>query len=204
MCTNLPLRSVLVLVALVTTSACSIVKSSRVRPDWEQVDRNRVKRLAIVTTPLPAGDPKVGEMWSAIAARHVDLKREFIVKSLVALPAVEGQEDLKTSLCVEGLDGLLLLKPDVTKVGEGVEAALNGHLFRCVDGEEVWAAEAAGSWPSKEEKLTQTIADYTEEFGPEVQPYVVASYHLLRDTLDTLPNPTLTEEEQGEKIEHTQ
>lgn len=183
-------------------AGCATVKSSRVSKDWEKVDSQRVKRLVVVTQPYPAGEEKVAQLWSTIAARRVDLKRDFIIKDKLTKSG-EAPFDPK-ELCSEDIEGVLWLQPDVTRKGDGVEAAVKGHLIRCVDGLEVWSADAAGSWSSHEDKLAQTVKDYTDELGPEVEPYVVASYHLLNDTLDTLPNPVLTEEEKDEKIENTQ
>lgn len=196
-------RSALILITAASLGGCAgVVKSVRVRDDWEKVDRNRVKRLVVVTQPLPDGNEKVGEMWSALAARHVDLKRDFIIKQRLARAgdaAVQSAE-----LCAEGAEGVLWLMPEVKRAGKGVEAGVTGRLLRCVDGEEVWSAQAGGSWGSEEDRLKQTIDDYSTEFGEEVRPYVVASYHLLQDTLDTLPNPLLTEEDQSDKIENAQ
>lgn len=189
--------------ALALAAGCTtVVKSARIRADWEAVDRQRVKRLVIVTQPYPAGEEKVAQMWSTIAARRIDLKRDFIIKDKQAKGA-DAPCDPK-SFCGEGIEGVLWLRPDVQKKDGGVEAAVSGTLLRCVDGVAVWTAEAAGSWNSHEEKLAQTVTDYTAEFGPEVEPYVVASYHLLHDALDTLPNPVLTEEDKEDKIENTQ
>lgn len=188
------------LVALL--AGCATVKSARVSEDWDRVDSQRVHRLAVVTHPYPAGNEKVAELWSTLAARRVDLKRDFIIKD--AQTKGEGAPFDPKELCAEGIDGVLWLQPDVARKGEGVEARVKGHLLRCVDGLEVWNADAAGSWSSREDKLAQTVKDYADELGSEVEPFVVASYHLLNDTLDTLPNPVLTEEEKDEKIENTQ
>ena len=184
----------------IAVAGCSVVKSSRIRDDWQQVDRQRVKRLVVITHPLPDGKERVGEMWSAIAARHVDLKRDFIIKDKQA----RGGSLEARSLCGDGIEGVLWLMPDVKRAGNGIEAAVDGKLVRCMDGAEVWSAQAAGSWESHEAGLQQTIQDYASQFGAEVQPYVAASYHLLRAALDTLPNPVLTEEDQSDKIENAQ
>jgi probable lipoprotein (TIGR04455 family) len=195
-------RLVTAAASLAALAGCSVVKSSRIRDDWQQVDRQRIKRLVVITQPLPDGKEQLGEMWSAIAARHVDLKRDFIIKEKLAR-GVGGPVEART-LCAAGIEGVLWLAPDVRQVGKGIEAAVDGKLLRCADGEEVWSAQAAGSWESQEAGLQQTIQDYAAQFGPDVQPYVAASYHLLRAALDTLPNPVLTEEDQSDKIENSQ
>src|SRR5690242_14629606 len=59
-------RLVLVL-AVASLTGCATVKSSYVRPDYESVDKTQVKHLAVVTQPLPDGNPKVGELWSLVA-----------------------------------------------------------------------------------------------------------------------------------------
>jgi len=186
---------------VVLSAGCSVVKMSRVSPDWEGTDRHRVKRLLVLTAPYPAGDEKVAQMWSALAARHVDLKRNFIILEKSA----EDEAGSPTSLC-EGnpFDGVLWLQPEAKQNGAGAEVSVQGRLFRCADGAEMWAVDAAGSWPSQQAKLKETTSQYVQEFGPSVEPYVAPSYQLLQAALDTLPDPVLTEDEQVEKIENVQ
>ncbi|WP_164015330.1 MXAN_6521/LA_1396 family lipoprotein [Pyxidicoccus trucidator] len=181
-------------------SACSTVKSHRLRDDYTQVDKQQVKRLVVVAQPLPDGKPAVGELWSLLARQWVNQNRDFIVKSNLALP--DRPEDLSfKGLCVEGIEGVLWLDPTVALKGDGAEASVKAKLTRCRDGEEVWAAEAAGSWGSKDEDYSQRVAQYVQELGEEVAPYVVPSAKLLAATLDTLPSPELNDADKDEKIE---
>ncbi|AEI64680.1 MXAN_6521/LA_1396 family lipoprotein [Corallococcus macrosporus] len=181
-------------------SACSTVKNQRLRGDYDTVDKHQVKRLVVVAQPLPDGKVSVGELWSLIARQWVNQNRDFLVKESVALPDVPTDTTFK-ALCVEGLEGVLWLSPQIQLRGSGAEAAVSAKLVRCRDGEEVWAAESAGSWGSKDEDFEQRVDQYVEEFGEEVRPYVVPSSKLLTATLDTLPNPELTEADKDEKIE---
>lgn len=199
---KVPVRPLLLLTALLAGAGCSVVKRSHIRDQWETVDRQQLKRLVVLTHPFPAGDEKVGELWSTLAARQVDLKRNFIIKDKLTKAASEPVDP--ATLCADGVDGVLWLLPDVKRQGEGVEASALGRLLSCADKQEVWAAEAAGSWSTTEEALAQTTHEYVSEFGDDVAPFVPASYRLLHAMLDTLPNPELTEEEQGEKIENVQ
>ncbi len=192
-------RLVLVL-GLALLSGCATVKSSHIRPDYETVDKTQVKRLLVVTQPLPDGKPEVGELWSLIARRYVNQNRDFIARSNVALDGSPEDTTFK-GLCVDNLEGVLWLSPDVKRTGKGLEAAVKAQLVRCRDGQEVWGAEAAGSWPSEDERYKELIAQYTSELGPEVSPYVAPTFRLLSATLDTLPRPQLNDADVEEKIE---
>jgi probable lipoprotein (TIGR04455 family) len=97
---------------------------------------------------------------------------------------------------------VLWLAPDSVKlVGKGVEAGVKAQLLRCSDAGEIWAAEAAGSWNSEDKRYASLTEQYTGELGAEAGPYVAPSFRLLSATLDTLPDPVLTEEDTTEKIE---
>ncbi|WP_224361449.1 MXAN_6521/LA_1396 family lipoprotein [Hyalangium versicolor] len=181
-------------------TACATVKNSFTRPDYEQVDRHRLKRLVVVTQPLPDGKQALGDLWSLIAREYVYQNRNYIVKDNVAQAEPSTNDSLK-ALCTEGVEGVLLLAPQLKATQDGADVAVNARLMRCADGEDTWRAEAAGSWGSHDDKFSARIERYVKKLGPEVEPFVVPSYKLLKATLDTLPDPQLTSEEEDEKIE---
>lgn len=191
-------KTVLLSFVLALCAACSVVKHTRTREDWPTVDANRVKRLLIVTSPFPDGQEKVGQLWSRIAKRYTNQKRDFLAKEDVALATLEGGAKAQ---CKEGIEGVIHLAPNLEKKGGGVEASVKAQLVRCVDGEVVWETDSAGSWDSVDPVLQSTTQQYASEIGPEVEPYVAPSFHLLKATLDTLPNPVLTEADKDERIE---
>ena len=188
----------LLVLSLVALCACSVLKASSLRPDWPQEDQRTVKRLAVVVEPLPDGNPKAAEMIARVARRYVNLKRDFLVKREVfadkaaSLAQVCGGDD--------AIEGALILHITMLKRGEGYESELTGSLQRCSDGREAWSAKAGGSFPSKDERLTEVTQVYVRELGPEVEPYVAPAMNLLRPALDTLPQPVLTEDDVNEKL----
>ena len=191
-------RRLLFLCVMVVLPACSVVKASTLRPDWAQEDQRLVKRLAVVVEPLPDGNPKAAELVARIARRYVNLKRDFLVKrevfadKAIALAEVCGGDD--------AIEGMLVLHVTLTKRGEGYESELTGALQRCSDGREAWSVNAAGSFASKDERLTEVTQVYVREVGVEVEPYVAPVMNLLRPALDTLPQPVLTEDDVNEKL----
>jgi probable lipoprotein (TIGR04455 family) len=188
----------LLLVVLGVSSGCSIVKRYAVVDDWATVDRSKVKRLSVVVQPLPDGNEKVGELFARIARRYVNMKRDFLVKqekfAAVApeLSALCGGDD--------AIEGVLWLTPTLTKKGVGYEIEVKAALKRCGDGRASWTAEAAGSFPSKDELLLELTKTYASELGTEVESYVAPAMNVLRPVLDTLPQPLLSELDQDEKI----
>jgi len=185
---------------LALLAGCATVKSSHVRPDYESVDKTRVKRLVVVTQPLPDGKQSVGELWSLVARRYVNQNRDFIAKANVAVEGAAQDMSFK-GLCVDGAEGVLWLSPDMKPKGKGMEAAVKARLLRCTDGEEVWSAEAAGSWSSEDDRYKELTVQYSDELGAEVSPYVAPTFRLLSATLDTLPRPQLSEQDVEDKIE---
>jgi probable lipoprotein (TIGR04455 family) len=188
------------MLGLAVLTACATVKNSFTRPDYEQVDKERVKRLVVVTQPLPEGKQTLGELWSLIARQYVNQNRDFLVKQNLTQAEPATPSSLK-ALCTEGIEGVLLLDPQVKLNKDDVDVAVRARLMRCADSEDIWSAEAAGSWGSRDEKFRERAAQYVQQFGPEVEPYVVPTYKLLQATLDTLPNPKLNDQDVDEKIE---
>ena len=195
-------RLAVVAILAVSAAACGPVRKTSLRPDYDQVDKHRTKRLAIVTHPAPDGNPQVAELWTRVARDYVNLKRQYIVREQLGAQQLDGALE-PAKLCGEGIDGVLWLQPKMTRRNTGFETEVKAQLVRCTDGQEVWSAEAGGSWPSEDKKLEGTTNVYVEEFGPEVKPYVAPTFQLLRATLDTLPDVVLTDEEKDEKIEYS-
>lgn len=194
------MKRLVLMLSLAVLAGCATVKNSFTRPDYEQVDKQRVKRLVVVTAPLPDGKQPVADLWSLIARQYVNQNRDFLVKEHTTRAEPADEASLK-ALCVEGIEGVLLLVPQVKLNPDSADVAVRARLMRCADGEDVWSADAAGGWSSKDDKFTERAAQYVQQFGPEVEPYVVPSYKLLQATLDALPNPQLNDQDIDEKIE---
>jgi probable lipoprotein (TIGR04455 family) len=195
------LRRLALALGLALVAGCATpLEHSRIRPDYEAVDKHRVKRLAILTQPLPEDNPDIGELWSLIARRYVHQNRDFIPKAHFTRPDQPPDPSFR-DICVEGIEGILWLAPRVERTGQDVKAAVTARLLRCSDTQDVWSAEAAGTWPSEDARYRELTAQYTREISPDVGPYVGPTFRLLKATLDSLPNPQLSDADITEKIE---
>lgn len=177
-------------------SSCSTVKTVRLRDDFEQVDKHRIKRLLVVVQPLVDESEKVSQFVALMVRRYVNLKRDFLVTSQGVSP--KGFDTI--SLCNESVDGVLRVESTFAVDGDGMESSAILDLRRCHDGETVWHAEAAGSFPQRDDGLSEVTATYASQFGDEVRPFVAPVFHVLRPALDTLPQPALSDEEVTEKM----
>ncbi|MCB9525613.1 MAG: MXAN_6521/LA_1396 family lipoprotein [Myxococcales bacterium] len=189
-------RALLCGAALGGLAACSPVKETWVRPDYKQVDRTKTLRISVVTAPAPAGEAKLGELWSALARTYINQHRDFIV--------VEDYTDqaVPADVCNGNLEGFLHFTPTVKARAGGAEAALEAVLVRCHDREPVWRASAAGDWDSDDDDLDEAKRHWTGRFGDGIAAWVVPSYRLITGTCEALPEPELpTEAYIREKIQ---
>ncbi|MBI3182328.1 MAG: MXAN_6521/LA_1396 family lipoprotein [Myxococcales bacterium] len=182
---------------LLLAVGCSVVKMHRVMPGYGATERTRTKRLLCLARAGPEGTEKVSELFALVARRYVNQKRNFLVK---AHGTASAPLELRAH-CQEGVEGVLWLEPELERKEGGVQARLEARLLRCEGGAEIWAADAAGSFPAEDPGLKEVTAQYVAELGAEVGPYVPSALYLLRPALDTLPDPLLSEEEVEEKIE---
>ena len=181
---------------LLTVGACSVVSQHRVRPDYDAVDRTRTVRLVVVVAPVPEEGAPVGDLVGLITQRYANHHRDFIVKRHAVA------ESIPDDACGGGTEGVLHVAPVLDRQGDGVDASVQARLKRCRDGQEVWAASGAGNWDSEDEHVAELTDLYVDELGETVRPYVAPCFHLLRAVLDTLPRPSLPDDDAVmEKIE---
>lgn len=175
---------------------CSAVDFDKIPDDYAARYGQKLYRLHIVTAPAPAGDARLGAMWSAMAKRYVNHHRDFIAKQTSTAAALDA------GACGEGIEGVLHLVPQLTRTGGGAKVRVVGRLLQCSDGAIVWEARVSDSFDADDDNVTQLRAQYAREFGAHVEPYVAPSFHALRELLDTLPRPKLVKDADiDEKIE---
>jgi probable lipoprotein (TIGR04455 family) len=174
--------------ALTLTAACSPVLSAQTREDYAAVDRTQTVRLAVAVAPLPAGQQDVGDLWSMMTRKYVNQHRDFIVV------ADRADAAIPTDVCGERIDGVLLLAGRAERQGDEVGAAVNARLVRCRDRQDIWSAQAAGTWPTTDDDLVEARKYWVGQTAEVVDPFVVASFRLLTATLETLPSPKITDE----------
>lgn len=158
------------------------------RPDYETVDRTHILRLALVVAPLTAGQQDVADLWSMMARKYVNQHRDFIVVT------DRAEASVPADVCADRIEGALLISGRAVARGDTVEASVDARLFRCRDGAEIWATQAAGTWNTDDSDLVEARKYWVSQTSEIAGPYVVATFRLLTAALATLPNPVITDE----------
>jgi probable lipoprotein (TIGR04455 family) len=176
---------------------CSPIKSQFLRGDYDKVDKFKVKRLRVTLAPLPLQRADLGKLWRDIVETHISQKKNYILKSVVALKA---KGELKAH-CVKGVEGWLHFKPLLVQKGNQVAVAVEATMWRCYDGKKVWSTSGGGSWASVDKELTAMTASYAKKYGKAIKAFVAPSARLLFPVIENLPNPKLNEQDLIEKIQ---
>lgn len=153
-----------------------------------------VKRIAVAGW-APASEPKLAELLAHVGTDLIRLHTNYLAHDPVV--AERGWE----SACGE-LEGVLLVRLLEIAHGEGaVQVRLELNLLRCSDGRLLWRVAGGDDLDPADEDLADLVAVYGRRLGGAASRYAGPAFVLLKDLLQDIPNPQLTEEEELEKIE---
>ena len=184
------------LAAALSSAACSAVTDQYISPDFETAHTARVWRVHVQAAGAAEKGQKVGQLWTLISQRWINHHRDFIAKAR----SVSAGPDAVT--CAEGENSVLLIKPEFSHDGDDVSVKAVADLRLCKGNVSVWRAGASGTWSVDDDELKTTTAQYVRQLGESVRPWVPATFRLLRELLDTMPKPKLTDDDAiMEKIE---
>jgi probable lipoprotein (TIGR04455 family) len=179
---------------LAACAACSSIETAWVRAGYDANATAAVKHIAVVAW-APPEYPELANVLANVAADRVKLKLNYLVHS--AAPAARGWSEA----CGE-LEGVLAIQAlNVAKHEGGMELAIAAELYSCKTGALIWRAQAHDTADATDSDLVELVQSYVRQLGDAAAPYATAAFLVLRDILDTLPNPTLTDDEVMEKIE---
>lgn len=208
------------------TNACMVSDTYTIR--YYQLDEGqRVKRVVLAASFAPGVgetiEPAVLEMYQGVVREFVSHHHEYILLDARILPRDVFAANLPGAtaiprpplaltppiqgLCAADYDGRkthsVLLNHFYKLERQGGSAALRveARLIDCATGLLVWRALGENSYASEDSDLEQTIRGYTNRYGESVRPYVAGAYLLVRKLYDSMPDPTLNEDDIVEKIE---
>ncbi|PJZ68987.1 hypothetical protein CH373_04290 [Leptospira perolatii] len=156
----------------------------------------KFKRIVIVVDPASALNQADSEMAKAMAQQYLAHHKEFIVYP-------SSQSKFQCGNLPGKAQGIFSLLIHQTIREQELHIKVKGELKDCKSGKLLWEGLAASDYSlTQEDDANQSLRKtYVQKFGESVGPKAIPYYYVLGALVDELSGPTLTEEEQDEKIE---
>lgn len=183
-------------------SGCA-VRSVYVKPDFEQVDRQNLKRVLVSATPIPGQPAKAAELLASMSRRHINQHKDYLAVDYEVLKdAAKWKALCKVQEDDEPVHGVVrVMVAKLLADGGDLTVDLTADLQRCDSGALVWKVEADLTNDQKDEDLKELANVYRKEFGALADSLAAPFFLVIRAAFDSLPSPVLTDEETMEKIE---
>ncbi len=178
---------------LLASFACSSVQRRFTAEGYKKNPEQMIKRIVILSKPS-SQDGELAGLIGAMTRDVIRTNRNYLVYGTVSADR-EAAEACKIR---DGVLKMSLGRADAA--GGSVALEITGELRRCSDQSVVWSATARGSGKSRNRSLMNLVQSYVERHGRLAEIYAAPSFNLLKDIVETMPNPELTEEELMEKI----
>jgi probable lipoprotein (TIGR04455 family) len=179
---------------MLASFACTSVHRRFIAEGYKKNPGQMIKRIVIISKP----PPQKGDLAGLISAMTRDLirtNRNYLVYGTVSTER-EVAEACKTR------DGVLKMSMGrADAVGEYIDLEITGELRRCSDKSVVWSATARASGKSRNRSLKNLVQNYVEEHGNLAEVYAAPAFNIIKDIVEAMPNPELTEDELMEKID---
>ena len=181
-------------VLLTGAVGCSAVDYRYHLRGYDSSQESAVKRIAVVSW-APAEHLDLGPVLSSVATDRIKLVNSYLVHH--SGPADRGW----LSACGQ-LEGVLVLRAlDVQKEAKNVALRILAGLYDCRDGALLWQVEGSGGSAIANPDLQNLVEQYTAKLGEGAAVYVSATFVVLKELLESIPEPVLSDDEIMEKIE---
>ena len=163
-----------------------------------------VKHVAVLAW-APKDDPRLAELLAREASDVIKLRRDYLVHRVEAMPHSWAdlchlpEADGSAALDLQGVIAVRLL--DLTDEDDEVDMRLAMELYRCADGALLWRADAQAEANPADPSLKELVHTYVQSFGALAQRSAATAFVIIKALVDALPNPVLTDDEVGQKIE---
>lgn len=201
-------RAVLVTALLCALALSCTVKYSYLKPNYQQQEKLRLKRIALAAEPFTDTNAKINELVLMILREFVSVQRDYII---YPLPKTARENPAVEDYCTANpkLNGIVMNRVRVLKKKNGdVRLGIQAVLYECEikDGKvkdviKVWETYGESSYESEDSGLKTAINSYTNRVGKEVRYLVAPVYLLIRAIYEDFPSPLLTDAEKLEKID---
>ena len=161
---------------------CGPVKSLYIKKGYDPNAADAVKNIRVVAGTYEA-DPALTGLLLAIAGDHMKIRKYYHVREI----RIAAENPGKDCSGVDGVVFFTVLKSGLN--GDEGELSLRGELSRCPTMEKLWYADGTSADYSGVEDITTLVKIYRREFGETARIYGAAAFNLLKEIIDTMPEP---------------
>ena len=173
---------------------CSSVDSRYVKKNYTQ-DNKQVIKHVVIAARAPMEYRDLDKLLLKIASDTIELKKKYLVHQK---KSIKNPSDLNCGR----QNGMIVFSIDRIRIDDaGVEMSIKCELFDCRTGEVIWHIRAENSSRPDNDDLENLILAYKNEFGENSELFSAVVFKLIRDIIEEIPDPVLTDEEALQKIE---
>ncbi len=177
------------------------VTHTYLKDGYKKNEKQWLKRVALaIDASAPPGSLDVSRLYLDMAAHEVSLHGEYLITrirraiSLSELPAYcKAHSDL---------DGVIIHRfTDLEGDQETFHLTVQASLLDCRRESLVWEARGGKSFDREDSDLSRMIASYRSRYGGIADQFAAPFYGIIRKLYDSLPDPTLVDEDLQNKVE---
>ena len=191
----------LIITAMFGTACGSAVEMQHLHPGYGAPKSEQIKRIALQAW-TPASPAGLAQLTSDIATDFINLKRNHLVYE--SGPSTEGWSkacSTDSDNKVEGVLEVRILDFENDKDDEEIWLHIAVSFYRCSDAALLWWVDADDWYDTDNEDLAELERVYGKRYGSIADTFATPIFEIIKEALESFPNPELTDDEVMERIE---
>ncbi len=179
---GVPLAAALVIAGTLSLASCSMLGPVYVKSGYRSNSTNTIRRARLVVYE-PSEKPELAELISAIVTDTLKAKTGYNITAKTISRRVEEER------CKDDQGAFFFSVEELEISGRHIILYIRGKLIRCSNSETIWRAEGRYDGEPGDKRLKDLGRQYKREYGEIAEIFTEPLYYLLKDIINTLPDP---------------
>ncbi len=172
----------LVLAGVLFLTSCSMLGPVYVKSGYRRDSAQTIRSTRLIIY-RPSEKPELAQLISAIVTDTLKVKTGYIITTRT-ISRKAGEDRCK------GEQGAFFFSVEELETsGRHIILYLRGKLIRCSNSEIIWRAEGRYDGEPGDQRLKDLVRQYRREYGKTAELFTEPLYYLLKDIIETLPDP---------------